>query len=288
MPLISSALLKKHLLALSRPRDPFENPETLNEIQDYIRKTFESSGYQIAADVFQWEGREFSNWIASPPGSDEIPALILGAHFDAVPGSPGADDNASGVAALLEIARAAAETGKRYPVHFIAFHMEEYGMAGSQAYVAKRKQSLQQAHRTGIFKGMLSLEMIGYTSRAKGSQKMPPILRPFYPDTGDFLALVGDGSSGNLLNGAKEAFCKTSLAVETLTVPMQGKIFPEVRLSDHSLFWDEGLPALLVTDTSFFRNPHYHLGSDTLETLDLPFLTSVAEGSLNLVLSHCK
>lgn len=288
MPSISAELLKKHLLKIAQVRDPFENPEALKEVQNYIRHTFEASGYEVAADPFLFEGREFCNWIASRPGSREIPDLIVGAHFDAVPGSPGADDNASGVAALLEVARAAAISHTKHNIHFAAFHMEEYGMAGSQSYAAKRSSSLRAAAKAGIFKGMLSLEMIGYTSKERNSQKMPALLQPFYPSTGDFLALVGEEDSTAFLKEAEGAFQQTGMRLETLTVPMKGKVFPEVRLSDHSPFWDEGLPALLVTDTSFFRNPYYHLVSDTLETLDLAFLQKAAEGTLNLCLNYCK
>ena len=133
---------------------------------------------------------------------------------------------------------------------------------------------------------MISLEMVGFTAKAKGTQKLPLPLRPFYPDTGDFLALVGDDVSSSLLALARSAFRKVPrLPVETLTVPLHGWLFPETRLSDHAPFWDAGYPALLVTDTSFFRNPHYHLPSDRLETLDLEFLAKVTEGIVNLARS---
>jgi aminopeptidase YwaD len=283
---ISRSSLEKHLQAVACLRNPFENPENLKAVEKYIQKNLEGSGYKITADPFRFEGGEFSSWIASREGAAEIPELIVGAHFDAVPGSPGADDNASGVAALLEIARAAAESHCPRNIHFVAFHLEEYGMAGSQAYVHKRKEVLKRAQKNGTFQGMLSLEMIGYTSKEKGSQNMPALLRPFYPNTGDFLALVGDSGSGALLTAARTAFSQNGLPVETLNVPLRGNLFPEVRLSDHSPFWDAGLPALLVTDTSFFRNPHYHLKNDTPGTLDTEFLTKVAEGVLNFLLKH--
>lgn len=276
-------LLKTHLQAVSRLRDPFENSDNLAEVQAYIRNAFQFFGWKIQEDTFVYEGRKFSNIIASWPWQNEIPEVIIGAHFDAVPGSPGADDNASGIAALLEASRLTALAKYRPNVHFIAFNLEEYGMLGSQMYLQKKKHDLKRAKKEGRFHGMLSLEMVGYTSNEKGTQKMPALLRPFYPDTGNFLALVGDRGSEGLLKNVYNSFKIKELNIEKLTVPLRGHLFPEVRLSDHSPFWDEGLPALLVTDTSFFRNPHYHLPSDALETLDLEFLKKVTEGVAHFV-----
>lgn len=272
----SLTLLKKHLQAIVRLRNAMENPENLAEVQDYILKTFQSYGYEVKEDKFLYEGKEFSNLIASWPGNAEIPELIIAAHFDAMPGTPGADDNASGVVAMLEVARLAALAKCRRNVHFLAFNLEEYGMIGSQAYVSQRKELLKRAYHEKRFQGMLSLEMVGYTSQEKGSQKIPGPLKAFYPDIGNFLALVGDTKSELLLKNCHNLLKSKELHVEHLKVHMKGNIFPEVRRSDHSSFWDEGLPALLVTDTSFFRNPHYHLPSDTVETLDLDFLEKVA------------
>ncbi len=113
---------------------------------------------------------------------------------------------------------------------------------------------------------------------------MPLALRPFYPDVGNFLALVADSSSASLLEKGKKAFGSVpGLPVETLMVPAKGMVFPETRLSDHSSFWDAGYPALLVTDTSFFRNPHYHTAADRIDTLDLEFLAQVAEGVVRFI-----
>lgn len=286
MNLISTDLLQKHLRFISQFRDAFENPENLESVETYIRQAFQEYGYEVRDHRFVAKGKDFSNLIAAKPHHSEIPNLIIGAHFDAMPGTPGADDNASGVAAMLEAARLFALAKSRVNVHFIAFNLEEYGMLGSQAYLEKFKTPLIEAHRKGDFLGMLSLEMVGYTNAAKGSQKMPAPLKLFYPDTGTFLALVGDNGSQKLLKEAKAAFKSNELKVESLRVPLQGHLFSAVRLSDHSPFWDAGLPALLVTDTSFFRNPHYHLASDTVETLDLAFLAQITQGVINLITSY--
>jgi hypothetical protein len=133
---------------------------------------------------------------------------------------------------------------------------------------------------------MISLEMVGFTSSVKGSQQLPLFLKPHFPDVGNFLALVGDSKSDALLKKAQAAFKKIDgLPVEILKLPAKGWLLPAARLSDHSPFWDAGYPALLVTDTSFFRNPHYHQPSDKIETLDLNFLSRVTAGVVELIAS---
>lgn len=281
LPKIDLERLKCHLETLAVPRDAFENHGALLQIQNYIRDQFEAWGYQVEPDPFSFQGRPFQNLIARKHPSSQ-PRFVIGAHFDAVPGTPGADDNASGVAALLEIAYCLAASDLVHQIDFVAFNLEEYNMIGSQHLAQKLK-------RNGTaLAGMLSLEMIGFTATEPGSQQMPLVLRPFYPSVGNFIALVGDTGSRALLKIAQKAFKQVpGLPVEGLTLPAQGKIFPETRLSDHSPFWDAGYPALLVTDTSFFRNPHYHGPDDTLATLDLSFLGQVAEGVLRLSEALC-
>ncbi len=265
-------LLKKHLAAVARLRDPFQNRESLLEVESYIFNELRSFGYEVKIDPFQFDEMEFHNLMAHSPSSKEA-KWIIGAHFDAVPGTDGADDNASGVACLLESARLLVHSKSVSEIDFLFFNLEEDGMIGSSHYVSRLKRN-----KTKI-QGMLSLEMVGYTSQEKGSQKMPLLLKPFYPDRGNFLALVGDTQSKTLLEKTKKAFKQVpELPVETLTVPAKGWAFPETRLSDHSPFWDASYPALLVTDTSFFRNPHYHTSSDRVETLDLNFMARVTEG----------
>jgi Zn-dependent M28 family amino/carboxypeptidase len=131
---------------------------------------------------------------------------------------------------------------------------------------------------------MISLEMVGFTDRRPGSQKYPPGLSWFYPEQGDFIGVVGNWRSYSLLKKFTRLMRQTAgLRVESLTVFGNGSLIPAVRLSDHSPFWDAGYPALLVTDTSFFRNPHYHRPSDTIQTLDLDFMVKVCEGVVTAV-----
>ena len=274
--------LRRHLEAVARPRDLFENPAGLLAVQQYIEDELRSYGYKTEKHPFSFQGQKFENVLART-GRAQTPAppkrFIIGAHFDAVPGTDGADDNASGVAGLLEAARLLAQSPAADSIDFLAFNAEEYGMVGSGRYV---RDHCQGKNRAGIL-GMISLEMIGFTSQKKGSQQLPSVLKPFYPDTGNFLALVGDGGAKKLLKTAAKAFQTVpGLPVQMLTVPVKGWLFVSTRLSDHSPFWDAGIPALLVTDTSFFRNPHYHLDSDKPATLDFGFMAKVTEGVCRL------
>lgn len=269
--------LRRHLEIICRPRDIFENRTSLQEVEEYLSETFRSWGYTVREQPFSVKGQTLHNLIVTRQSARPVNPFIIGAHFDAVPGTPAADDNGSGVAALLEIARLLGNTPAAAAVELVAFNAEEYGMLGSSYYVAELK-------RKGIpIQGMVSLEMIAYTSSRKGSQRLPFFLRPFYPDTGNFIALVGDTNSARLLKAARSVFEKIpDLPTESLTLPFKGRLLPEARLSDHSPFWDAGYPALLVTDTSFFRNPYYHTPADTIETLDLSFLAKVTDALILL------
>jgi len=273
--------LSRHLQKISRERNFETAPDTLREVQHYLKEELLSYGFRIQEKDFLFSGQRFSNLVASLEIDSKAPRLIVGAHFDSVPGSPGADDNATGVAALLEAARIYSEFQKRespsanrgkVSVEFVAFNLEEYGMMGSQTYA-------RQLKKEGVpVEGMLSLEMIGYASEGAGSQKMPFFLKPFYPNVGNFIGLVANTQSAGWLKKVKKIFSTVEgLAVESLVLPANGWVFPDARLSDHSPFWDEGFPALLVTDTSFYRNPYYHSEEDRIETLDLEFLSRVTE-----------
>jgi len=271
--------LKRHLDQIAVPRDVFRNRESLSAVQNYIESQFKSFGYETRRQPFYLQGQELENILAQKnPGPG--PRIVLGAHFDSVPETPGADDNASGIAVLLETARLLASRKAVQHVDFAAFNAEEYGMAGSQAMAADYKK-----FGTSLL-GMISLEMVGYVDLRPGAQKIPWMLRPFYPDRGDFLALVGNWKSFHLLKIAKRAFLEANetdpLPLQTLALPGKGWMIPACRLSDHSPFWDQGYPALLVTDTSFFRNPHYHKSTDTPETLNLEFMAKTAQGVARL------
>lgn len=278
-PSINPAELKKRLQHIVGERSPFSSPRHLTSVENYIEKEFKGCGLSIEIDTFTYWGRSYRNVIgrAGPAGNGSL--IILGAHFDSVEGSPGADDNASGVAVLLEAARILAGLRLRSQVLFCAFNLEELNMIGSTHFAKKLRAAGAKVS------AMVSLEMVGFTDSRPGGQQYPVGLRWFYPDRGDFIGVVGNWRSSLLLRQFSRSMRQVrGLAVETLTVLGNGFLVPQVRLSDHSPFWDLGYPALLVTDTAFFRNPHYHGPSDTLETLDLKFMANVCQGVVEGVL----
>ena len=268
--------LHTHLGQLVRDRDPYLASAGHFYVQQYIRQQLEQWG-TVEIHEFQVRGKIHQNLILNlPPLSQEgkrgLPPILIGAHYDAVPGTPGADDNATGVAALLELARAFAAEPLKYPVRIVAFDMEEYGMLGSSQYAADLQQQ-QQPLRL-----MLSLEMLGYCDSAPGSQRYPAGLQYFYPNRGNFIALVGNLSTIPDLIHLSRTIRKAGTPSEWLPVPVRGLIVPQTRLSDHSPFWDRGYRAMMVTDTAFMRNPHYHKRSDRIETLNLDFLSGICQG----------
>jgi aminopeptidase YwaD len=254
-------------------RSPFGDARHLAAVEEFIKAEFASYGLAVESDSFSYRGESFHNIVARLGKSKSEPLIIVGAHFDSVVGTPGADDNASGVAVLLEAARLFAQLNLATQVLFCAFNLEELNMIGSTVFARKLKMDGAK------IAAMVSLEMVGYTDPRPGSQKLPAGLSRFYPDRGDFIGVVGNWQSNALLHkfaaGMRQA---AKLQVETLSVPGKGMILPAVRLSDHAPFWDLGYPALMITDTSFYRNPHYHAGTDLIETLDIDFMANVCEG----------
>jgi Zn-dependent M28 family amino/carboxypeptidase len=267
--------LRAHLQTIVGDRNPMTRRRQLDAVAAYIEGAFRSVGLATSTDSFEMFAQVHHNLVAHIPSSDPTqPPLLVGAHYDGVEGSPAADDNASGVAALLELARLCAEAAPLpAPLLLVAFTLEEYDLLGSRHLSNRMRES-------GVaLRGMISLEMLGYKSDAPNSQRLPPSLAPLYPSVGNFIGVVGNDRSRSLLEPFVRAMKTTAdLPVEYLVVPDNGEAVPETRLSDHVPFWESGYRALMVTDTSFFRNPHYHQATDTLNTLDLKFLTKVTEG----------
>jgi Zn-dependent M28 family amino/carboxypeptidase len=261
-------------------RSPFSGQHRLAAVESFIEKELRRYGLAIESDYFSFRGAKFRNIIGRTTAQQGASLVIVGAHFDSVTGTPGADDNASGAAVLLEAARLLARTRLRSQVLFCAFNLEELNMIGSSHFANGLKAAGAK------LSGMVSLEMVGYTDSRPGSQKYPAGLAWLYPDRGDFIGLIGNWNSGSFLRQfARQMRQVPGLPVETLSVPGNGAFIPAVRLSDHSPFWDQGYPALMITDTAFFRNPHYHGPTDTLETLNIDFMAKVCEGVIRGVLA---
>ena len=268
---ISVENLRRHVQEIHFDRSLSTEEPNLERAAEYIEQELSRIGFRVTKEPFPWEGRWFHNVVAEKRGTlSPEKVFIVGAHYDTVPGSPGADDNASAVAVLLEVARHIQGLSLRSTVRLVAFSLEEYGYVGSTYHAKKaRKQGDQVA-------GMFSLEMVGFTGP---EQNYPFYMNPkHYPNVGDFIGIVGNRRSEGLLEAVRRIL-KTrvpELSAEFLLVPRNGEGLEEVRLSDHSPFWDQGLPALMWTDTAFLRNPNYHRSTDRIETLDFEFMRKVA------------
>ncbi len=210
------------------------------------------------------------NIIAELPGTEPGNGVfIIAAHLDAVPRSPGADDNATGVVGLLELARLFKISPPKSDLRFIFFDAEEKGLIGSRAYVRKPR------NLKGV-RGAIILEMIGFTCKEPGCQAYPDGVPDFIrPPLGDFVTVIGNSERLDLMKAFAVSQNPKGPMVIALPVPQQGRGMSDTRRSDHAPFWDLGIGAVMVTDTANFRNPHYHKETDTVESLNIDFLTEV-------------
>ncbi|NJO95718.1 MAG: M28 family peptidase [Pleurocapsa sp. CRU_1_2] len=264
--------LHNHLTQIVRERDPYLNSGGHFLVREYIRESLALSG-KVEVHEFKFNGKTHQNLILNLNSASncDLPPILIGAHYDAVPGTPGADDNATGVAVLLEMAEVFASNPLKYPVRLVTFDLEEYGLLGSTAY-AKYLKDKQQKLRL-----MLSLEMLGYCNHAPSSQTYPDLIKPFYRDTANFIALVGNLSAIPDMNCLSRQMKKHGTPIEVLPDPSAGRLVPITGFSDHRPFWQQKYRAIMVTDTAMLRNPNYHKASDTIETLDLDFLTNTCQ-----------
>ena len=268
-----------HLERIIGERHPDSSLESLRGTADYLRQQFTSFGLSTVSHEFSAWGGIYENVIATTPYDRDSSAapLILAAHYDTVIGSPGADDNASGLAVLLDVARQVVSVRLQRPVRLIAFCLEEENLLGSRAYAA-HLTSTQQS-----ILGAIVLECVGYTRDEEGSQKIPPGIPVTVPTVGNFLAVIGNQGSQALTMIVEQAM-KSRIPVVPLVVPGNGELLPDTRRSDHTSFWEQGFPAVMLTDTANFRNPNYHQPTDTIETLNLDFMGQVADGVVAAVM----
>jgi len=258
------------------PRDLYNNNRArLRKAEDYITARLKAAGYKAEYQEYSAGGVKVKNIIAVRPGlaaPGEI--IVVGAHYDTF-NNPGADDNASGVAGLVELAEYA--SGREYgkTIKFIAFANEEppffrkAGM-GSAVYAkaaAERKENIKAA---------MVLEMIGYFTEERMSQRYPPLIGPFFPGRGNFIAQVSNFGSRELAGRIDRIFKgATKLPLRTVSLPA---FVPGVDYSDHRSFWRAGYPAVMFTDTSFYRTPHYHKPSDLPGTLNYVYMAAFLDG----------
>lgn len=279
--------LKKwvELLAGSIGPRPFSAPERLKRVADILCSHLSDLGYNAALQKFSYSGKDYFNVVSSPADEEPLektawPLLVVGAHYDTVSSTPGADDNASAVAGLMEIGRILSPAPPK-GMRLVSFCLEEPPVfrtrkMGSYRYASYLKKTGQP------LTGMICLEMIGYFSDTPHSQKFPfPLMKNMFPTTGNFIALAGNIKSREFTLLVKKAFSQgTDLPVYTLNAP---SIVIGVDLSDHWSFNKRGFPAVMVTDTAFYRNPNYHRPTDTPRTLDYERAAQVVDGITNAV-----
>jgi hypothetical protein len=255
--------------------------QALEHTRQWIVDRWTSQGLKPVEYAYKSHDHEFKNIEVDVAGDG--PMILVGAHYDSA-GTPGADDNGSGVAALLEITRqlAGAKLGKK--LRCVAFTNEEPPFFDTDD-MGSRVYAKMAAARGDKIEAMLSLETIAFFTDAPGSQKYPFGLGHFYPDTGNFIGIVGDlGSRALVERTAKLLGSATDVPVQCAALP--GRL-PGVFWSDHSSFWPYGVPAVMVTDTAPFRNRNYHQNSDLPETLDYGRFARVTAGLVTVTKQLC-
>lgn len=278
--------LRSHVAALEGVRHPIAAPERHRAARDYVATELRAIGLAVELVPFTFRGRTYHNVLGVLPERDaRRPRLLVGAHFDSTADTPGADDNASGVAVLLECARLVAAGQPSRGVEFVGFDLEELQTVTGRYRVGSRAMARDKRSRGEGLTGALILEMVGYRDPTPGAQTVPPLVGIDVPRTGDFLAVVGDARSGALLEGymAGARAAAPDLPLIPYRTRWRGWRLPLTRLSDNASFWDARYPALMVTDTAFLRNPHYHRASDTAATLDDEFMAMVTEATVGAI-----
>lgn len=281
---VDTKRLLSHVYALDKPR---YSAEQKLDARAYIAEQLERYGIATTAQPYgsaeTGSTLEGTNLVAEIPGSDPTAgSIVLGAHYDTVPDSIGADDNSSAIAVLLEAARIFSAGPSPQALQLVFFDQEEQqidgsGLLGSLAYT--------QSPQAQNVKGAVILDMVGYACREAGCQNYPPRLPvQNLPDTGDFLAVLGLSTHTQLIGAFVLSAQKNWPLVLSLPIPERVlNLFPDLLRSDHAPFWNRAIPAVFVTDTANFRNPNYHTARDTPETLDASFFAGSAQHIVNAI-----
>ncbi len=276
---VSRERLDEYVRKLEGLRHGTENYATLEEKACFIEEEFKSFGLRVENQPVPYKGRHYRNIIATLDGTgDNGQRLLIGAHYDSPRGSPGADDNASGTAVLLETARILGRREVGKTLQFVAFTLEE-PQTWNHSILRGSRRFARDARRAGTeYEAVLVLECVGYTDKRERSQVIPSLTGIQVPKTGDFLGIIADKPSRKLMEAFHEcaATWVPDLKTVSYAVPLRGYLIPQSRFSDHSSFWNRGYRALMLTDTAMFRNPNNHAKSDTHATLDYDFMSNVA------------
>ena len=273
---VSNLKATTEFLTTIRPYRHFENLESLNHVAQYIEQRFLEYALETELQPFEVDGKSYVNVIGTI-GADKPSRVIIGAHYDVCGNQEGADDNASAIAGLLEIARLTREhvSELNYRFDFVAYSLEEPPFFGTENMGSYVHAKFMHEKNVNVV-GMICLEMIGYFTDEEKSQEYPlGIMKLFYPSTGNFIAIVGNFKSGRLVKEVKTHMKTTSIETRTLKAPSW---IVGVDFSDHRNYWKFGYRAIMVTDTAFYRNPNYHKMTDTIDTLDFDKMKEVVKG----------
>ena len=284
---VNTARLYKDVETLTSifPARNHDNIESLNQSADYIFTELEKAGCRMERQKYEVEGRTYQNIIGSI-GPETGSRLIVGAHYDVCQDQPGADDNASAVAGLLEIARLVHELKPdlKQRIDFVAYTLEEPPYFGSK-YMGSAVHAESLFENKVEVKGMICLEMIGYFSDEKDSQHYPMgFMKKWYPNTGNFIAVIGKWGQAEPVKAVKKLMRQAgNIDVYSINAPtmLQG-----IDFSDHRNYWNFGYDAVMICDTAFYRNRNYHKKSDTIETLDFEKMTEVVRGAYWAVVNY--
>lgn len=259
-------------LAGNLPKRNHAHPAILNQAAAYIARRLREAGGTVQIQPYEVEGTTYRNVVArfGPPGANPV---VIGAHYDADEDTPGADDNASGVAGLLALADHFGKTPPPVPVEIVAYCLEEPPYFRTE-HMGSRHHARQLKESGVTPRAILVLEMIGYFSDQPGSQTFPvPGLGLLYPDKGDFIGVIGNYSSAGMVRRVKAALRAAG------TVPVEATVAPAwvpgIDFSDHASYWHEGMAAVMITDTAFYRNRNYHESTDLPATLDYTRMAGV-------------
>ncbi len=275
-PAVSAKRLEEHVRFLSETVHPrnYDEEKNLNDAADYILAQLKETGAEINEQVFEVEGRHYRN-IRAHFGSKQGAVMIVGAHYDSYADTPGADDNASGVAGLLELAQLLKKNPPEHPVELVAYTLEEPPFFSTEYMGSAVHARLVRASERSI-SVMISLEMIGYFSDEAHSQRYPVLLGALYPDKGNFIGIIGRFSDRKETRRVKALMAgATDLPVYSINAP---SLIKGIDFSDHRNYWAEGYRAVMITDTAFFRNCHYHEQTDTADRLDYQRMAKVVQG----------
>jgi Zn-dependent M28 family amino/carboxypeptidase len=276
----------EHINNIEGLRHGTDNYASLEKTADYILNFLEDSGLIVTSKSLNFHEKEYRNIVADngiQPDSDGY--ILLGAHYDASSGSPGADDNASGVAVMLETARVVGSLKINKPVRFVAFTLEEQ-QHNSISFLIGSRHFAEQAKLSGEkYDAVLILESVGFASSERGSQIIPAFAHIKAADIGNFLGVVSNSASSLIMKAFETAVSTNvpELPLYCYKAPFSGHLIPETRFSDHSPFWDSGYPAIMLTDTAMFRNPNYHTEHDTADTLDPLFMAKVTQAVISFI-----